>query len=362
LIGDGWSNARFATGPLEGQRRIEHRDDFVRLEIMLALDRDIPVIPVFIGKVTMADIATDLPPGLERLTTRNAATLRGGAELLRDLQVIAEQIELVIPSLRRKRPPNSWWKQFGGLCVMGMVVWFTWKLVFHPKPPNYVGSMQLSLRYRETLPEAKKNLPQNRAVNVDVLPLQPGDRLEFQAKLDAAAEAYFYLVQIDSDGSASIKYPPVDSDGNVKVQEKPRNLLAGVDGEGGPIVLKDALDGIQSVVWFVRDHPLTSTERKELDELLKGLKWKLPDGWQDEKIVDSWENGVRDPDRSGPQLPGEEHVDLDTPKTQTVWLCAKLNDLGLAQYSRAACYSFKQGHRDKDAPDHGEREAVKEGP
>ena len=57
-----------------GQRRLDDPNDFVRLEIAAALQRDIRVIPVLVGGAAMPK-GEDLPPGLESLARRQAHEL-----------------------------------------------------------------------------------------------------------------------------------------------------------------------------------------------------------------------------------------------------------------------------------------------
>ncbi len=57
-----------------GQRRLDDPNDFVRLEIAAALQRDIRVIPVLVGGAVMPK-SEDLPPGLESLARRQAHEL-----------------------------------------------------------------------------------------------------------------------------------------------------------------------------------------------------------------------------------------------------------------------------------------------
>lgn len=75
VIGDGWLDARSE----DGTRRQDDPDDFVRIEIAAALQRNIPVIPVLTGQATMAR-KDELPALLQPLTRRNAAELRPGRD------------------------------------------------------------------------------------------------------------------------------------------------------------------------------------------------------------------------------------------------------------------------------------------
>jgi hypothetical protein len=70
LIGPRW----LAAGP-DGRPRLDNPDDFVRLEIQTALDRDILVIPILIDGAAMPG-QHELPAPLARLSRRNAFFLR----------------------------------------------------------------------------------------------------------------------------------------------------------------------------------------------------------------------------------------------------------------------------------------------
>ncbi|MBA3431031.1 MAG: PD40 domain-containing protein, partial [Actinobacteria bacterium] len=70
IIGDHWLTMEDDTG----RRRLENPDDFVRLEIGAALDRNVRVIPVLVQGAEMP-AAKDLPAALAKLTRRNALEL-----------------------------------------------------------------------------------------------------------------------------------------------------------------------------------------------------------------------------------------------------------------------------------------------
>ena len=67
LIGEHWLDIADANG----QRRLDHPDDWVRLEISALLERNIRVIPVLVGGATMPK-STQLPECLAPLTGRQA--------------------------------------------------------------------------------------------------------------------------------------------------------------------------------------------------------------------------------------------------------------------------------------------------
>lgn len=71
VIGPGWLTA----ADERGRRRLDNPDDFVRLEIEAALDRDVRVIPI-LAQGTVMPGRDDPPKSLARLARRNALFIR----------------------------------------------------------------------------------------------------------------------------------------------------------------------------------------------------------------------------------------------------------------------------------------------
>jgi TIR domain len=71
VIGPNWLDAH----DKDGHRRLDDPNDFLRIEIATALQRDIPVIPILVdgAKVPRAD---RLPKDLEKLEQRNGLEIR----------------------------------------------------------------------------------------------------------------------------------------------------------------------------------------------------------------------------------------------------------------------------------------------
>ena len=69
-IGPNWLSATDASG----KRRLDDEEDFVRMEIIAALERKIRVIPVLVGGARMPQ-REDLPEALAPLSRRNAIEL-----------------------------------------------------------------------------------------------------------------------------------------------------------------------------------------------------------------------------------------------------------------------------------------------
>ncbi len=79
VIGDEWLDARHDTGSKVDKLRLGDAADFVTIEISAALRRNIPVIPVLVGRMTMPS-PEKLPGVLSDLVYRNAAEVRSGRD------------------------------------------------------------------------------------------------------------------------------------------------------------------------------------------------------------------------------------------------------------------------------------------
>lgn len=95
VIGREWLHLQDAAG----RRRLENPQDFVRMEVAAALERNIRVIPVLVEGASMPR-AEDLPPDLAKLARRNAIEL-SDARWSFDVDRLIQTIEGV---LREKRP------------------------------------------------------------------------------------------------------------------------------------------------------------------------------------------------------------------------------------------------------------------
>ena len=119
VMGERWVESSHDTGPKKGQRRLSDPSDFVRIEVASALARNIPVIPVLVGKTTMP-APDQLPEDLVQLSYRNAAEVRSGADfhahmdrLIRGLEKLLEgnaggkKADFVVPTLPTAPPPSA---------------------------------------------------------------------------------------------------------------------------------------------------------------------------------------------------------------------------------------------------------------
>lgn len=136
LIGPRW-----AGDTPTGQRRIDDAGDFVRLEIAVALDSGVRVVPVLLPGAEMPAEA-DLPEPLKPLARRNALSL-SDAHWDADIDRLAEAV-----GLRRRRSVWPW--ALGGAVVAaaGMAA-LCWLKPGVPADPTerLVGSWQADVTY-----------------------------------------------------------------------------------------------------------------------------------------------------------------------------------------------------------------------
>lgn len=90
LIGQDWLESKHAPG----HRRLDDPNDFVRMELALALQRDIPVIPVLVrgAKVPQPE---QLPDDLQELAYRNAVELTH-SRWKSDVQVLIHALQAYV--------------------------------------------------------------------------------------------------------------------------------------------------------------------------------------------------------------------------------------------------------------------------
>lgn len=91
VIGDDWLDARDA----QGQRRLDDPDDFVRIEIQSALERDIPVIPLLVRGAQMPD-EDRLPPDLHKLVYKNGMPIRPDPDFHHDIDRLVAALDQYI--------------------------------------------------------------------------------------------------------------------------------------------------------------------------------------------------------------------------------------------------------------------------
>lgn len=133
VIGKNWLGARDA----DGQLRLSDPNDFVALELALALQRRILVIPVLVGGATMPK-STELRSDLRGLAGRNALTL-SDQDFQRDLDSLVKTLQR-IPGLRATVPTSDprlevrrrllrrlRWKLPVIFLLVSFAVWWQWR-------------------------------------------------------------------------------------------------------------------------------------------------------------------------------------------------------------------------------------------
>ena len=79
-----------------GNSRIEQEEDFVRLEIETALNRNIPLIPVLVSGASMPS-KDELPSSIQKIAYRNGIRVRSGRDFHKDIDDLIKTIEKQIP-------------------------------------------------------------------------------------------------------------------------------------------------------------------------------------------------------------------------------------------------------------------------
>ncbi len=85
----------------DGERRIDQSNDFVRIEMEAALQRNIPVIPVLVQGASLPG-EKELPPSLRELSYRNATVVRADPDFQADIARLMDGIEFHL-----KAEPND---------------------------------------------------------------------------------------------------------------------------------------------------------------------------------------------------------------------------------------------------------------
>jgi hypothetical protein len=136
LIGPRW-----AGGVTPGQRRIDDADDFVRLEVAVALDSGARIVPVLLPGAEMPAEA-DLPEPLKPLARRNALSL-SDAHWDADIGRLAEAIGL-------PRRHGGWpWALGGAAVAASAIAALCWLKPWVPADPSarLVGNWQAEVQY-----------------------------------------------------------------------------------------------------------------------------------------------------------------------------------------------------------------------
>lgn len=88
-----------------GRRKLDDPQDFVRLEIEAALERDVVVIPLLVDGARMPAEA-ELPEPLAPLARRNSLTVRSESGWEEDVRLLVRRLDDVVRSASRSGPPG----------------------------------------------------------------------------------------------------------------------------------------------------------------------------------------------------------------------------------------------------------------
>jgi hypothetical protein len=79
----------------QGTRRLDQEGDLVRLEIEVALQRKIPIIPLLVDNATMP-AREKLPVTIQKLAFQNGLPIRGNPDFRHDMRRLIQAIELYV--------------------------------------------------------------------------------------------------------------------------------------------------------------------------------------------------------------------------------------------------------------------------
>jgi TIR domain-containing protein len=106
VIGSRWLDAQDE----DGKRRLDNPNDFVRIEIGAALQRNIPVIPILLDGIKMPR-ANQLPNDLEELAVRNALDVHQ-ASFHSDMDRLIGELKAQIAEAAVAGPHSRWARFF----------------------------------------------------------------------------------------------------------------------------------------------------------------------------------------------------------------------------------------------------------
>jgi hypothetical protein len=106
----------------KGNRRLDDKHDYVRIEIASSLKRDIPVIPVLVDGATMP-AESDLPEDLSSLARRHALELRH-TRFASNADAIISTLRTVLPKTKRSWVVPLATAAIVGVILVGGAVWW----------------------------------------------------------------------------------------------------------------------------------------------------------------------------------------------------------------------------------------------
>jgi uncharacterized protein len=101
VVGSSWLGVRRG-----GHARIDDESDPVRVEIEMALERGIPIIPVLVGDTKMPE-PSKLPDGMKAFSFINAATVATGRDFNVHMERLVRSVDTLIQERASKRASGS---------------------------------------------------------------------------------------------------------------------------------------------------------------------------------------------------------------------------------------------------------------
>lgn len=115
VIGKGWLESE------NGERRLFNERDVVRFELEVALENDIPIIPVLVGGASMPSHA-DLPSSLAQISLRNAIHVDHASDFHPHMEKLIRAINL----LSKQSVPSANTKMLG-MAAFASISGLAWK-------------------------------------------------------------------------------------------------------------------------------------------------------------------------------------------------------------------------------------------
>lgn len=105
VIGKDWVKMKTPSG----RRRLDDPRDFVRIEVEAALNRNIPIIPVFVMGASVPD-ESQVPPSLRSLVFRHGMSVRSDPDFHRDVDRLIKSLDQLVqdtPAAELRAAPNT---------------------------------------------------------------------------------------------------------------------------------------------------------------------------------------------------------------------------------------------------------------
>jgi len=145
VVGQKWLGQRKG-----GRTRIQDESDPVRVEIEMALQRDMPIVPVLVNGARMPK-PTDLPETLKAFSFRNAAEIDSGRDFRQHMDRVIRSVDEIL-GLKRKAPgktgrisaspKRTTWLVGGAVLAIAVAVGAIGLAVFTQQTPHPVSQPQ----------------------------------------------------------------------------------------------------------------------------------------------------------------------------------------------------------------------------